>query len=123
MIWIRSGWLRGSIYWVLLVLGSVCGYKTIIPEAQEHRSTFLPLQDADRIEFARMTSQHGYGRLAKNSPCGGPQSAWPHFTYHKRLPRRGKLEHWTVRHLPYAQRNGFITSTLSYDCPSFRSSE
>ena len=36
MIWIRSGWLRGSIYWVLLVLGSVCCYKTIIPEAQEH---------------------------------------------------------------------------------------
>ena len=35
-IWIRSGWLRGSIYWVLLVLGSVCGYKTIIPESQEH---------------------------------------------------------------------------------------
>ena len=36
VIWIRSGWLRGSIYWVLLVLGSVCGYKTIIPEAQEY---------------------------------------------------------------------------------------
>ena len=32
----RSGWLRCSIYWVLLVLGSVCGYKTIIAEAQEH---------------------------------------------------------------------------------------
>ena len=36
VIWIRSGWLRGSICWVLLVLGSVCCYKTIIPEAQEH---------------------------------------------------------------------------------------
>ena len=36
VIWIRSGWLRGNIYWVLLVLGSVCCYKTIIPEAQEH---------------------------------------------------------------------------------------
>ena len=29
----RSGWLRGSIYWVLLVLGSVCCYKTIIPDS------------------------------------------------------------------------------------------
>ncbi len=33
---IRSGLLRGSIYWVILVLGSVCCYKTIIPKAQEH---------------------------------------------------------------------------------------
>ena len=32
----RSGWLRGSIYWVLLVLGSVCCFKTIIPDSQEH---------------------------------------------------------------------------------------
>jgi hypothetical protein len=30
------GVVRGSIYRVLLVLGSVCGYKTIIPEAQEY---------------------------------------------------------------------------------------
>ena len=30
------GVVRGSIYRMLLVLGSVCGYKTIIPEAQEH---------------------------------------------------------------------------------------
>ena len=32
----RSGWLRGSIYWVLLVLGSVCCYKTIIPDSWGH---------------------------------------------------------------------------------------
>ena len=32
----RSGWLRGSIYWVLLVWGSVCVSRTIIPDAQEH---------------------------------------------------------------------------------------
>ena len=30
------GWLRGSIYWVLLFLRSLCCYKTIIPEAQKH---------------------------------------------------------------------------------------
>ena len=32
----RSGWLRGSIYWVLLVLGSgFAVFKTIIPDSQE----------------------------------------------------------------------------------------
>ena len=35
VIWIRSGWIAQRS-WVLLVLGSVCCYKTIIPEAQEH---------------------------------------------------------------------------------------
>ena len=33
---IRSGWLRGSIYWVLLVWGRFRGSKTIIPEAPTH---------------------------------------------------------------------------------------
>ena len=33
VIWIRSGWLRGSIYWVLLFRGRFFCYKTIIPEA------------------------------------------------------------------------------------------
>ena len=33
---IRSGWFCGSIYWVILVLGSVFCSKTIIPGAQEH---------------------------------------------------------------------------------------
>ena len=32
----RSGWLRGSIYWVLLVWGRFGVTKTIIPAAQEH---------------------------------------------------------------------------------------
>ena len=32
----QSGWSSGSIYWVLLVWGGVCVFKTIIPEAQEH---------------------------------------------------------------------------------------
>ena len=35
-IWMRSGWLRDSIYWVLLVSGWFSVSKTIIPEAQEH---------------------------------------------------------------------------------------
>ena len=44
VIWIRSGWLRGSIYWVLLFRGRVFATK---PLSQKHRSTFLPLQDAN----------------------------------------------------------------------------
>ena len=32
----RSGWMRGSIFWVLLVWGRFRVSKTIIPEAQEH---------------------------------------------------------------------------------------
>ena len=43
--WIRSGSLRGSIYWVLLVSGRVCLSKTIIPEAQEHFLTPLARRD------------------------------------------------------------------------------
>ena len=35
-IWMRSGWLRGSIYQVLLVPGRFSVSKTIIPESQEH---------------------------------------------------------------------------------------
>ena len=31
-----SGWLRGSIHWVLLVWGRFCVWETIIPDAQEH---------------------------------------------------------------------------------------
>ena len=34
--WMRSGWLCGSIYWVLLVSGWISLSKTIIPDAQEH---------------------------------------------------------------------------------------
>ena len=34
--WMRSGWLRGSIFWVLFVSGWFCLSKTIIPDAQEH---------------------------------------------------------------------------------------
>ena len=44
VIWIRSGWLRGSIYWVLLFQGRFFATK---PLSQKHRSTFLPLQDAN----------------------------------------------------------------------------
>ena len=36
VIWMRSGWSSGSIYWVLLVSGRFCVSKAIIPEAQEH---------------------------------------------------------------------------------------
>ena len=44
VIWIRSGWLRGSIYWVLLFRGRFFATK---PLSQKHRSTFLPPQDAN----------------------------------------------------------------------------
>ena len=44
VIWIRSGWLRGSIYWVLLFRGRFLVAK---PLSQIQRSTFLPLQDAN----------------------------------------------------------------------------
>ena len=30
-IWMRSGWLRGSIYWVLLVLGSALLFQNHYP--------------------------------------------------------------------------------------------
>ena len=42
------GWLRGSIYWVLLIWGRFGVTKTIIPAAQEH---FLPLQHAATLIF------------------------------------------------------------------------
>ena len=32
----RSGWWRGGIYWVLLFLGPVLCFKTIIPDSEEH---------------------------------------------------------------------------------------
>ena len=41
-IWMRSGWLRGSIYWVLLFRGRFFATK---PLSQIHRSTLWPLQD------------------------------------------------------------------------------
>ena len=44
VIWIRSGWLRGSIYSVLLFRGRFFATK---PLSQKHRSTFLPPQDAN----------------------------------------------------------------------------
>ena len=44
VIWIRSGWLRGSIYWVLLFWDRFFATK---PLSQKHRSTFLPPQDAN----------------------------------------------------------------------------
>ena len=45
----RSGWLRSSIFWVLLVWGRFCVSETIIPETQEH---FLPLQRAATLIFS-----------------------------------------------------------------------
>ena len=39
-MWMRSGELRGSIYWVLLVWGCFSVSKTIIPDAQEHFLTY-----------------------------------------------------------------------------------
>ena len=35
VIWIRSGWWRGSIYWVLLLWVRFCVSKTIIPDSGE----------------------------------------------------------------------------------------
>ena len=43
VIWIRSGWLRGSIYWVLLFRGRVFATK---PLSQIQRRTLLFLQQA-----------------------------------------------------------------------------
>ena len=34
--WMRSGWLRSNIFWVLLVWGRLGVSKTITPEAEEH---------------------------------------------------------------------------------------
>ena len=41
----RSGWWRGSIYWVLLVSGWFSISKTIIPDAQEHFLTHSTRRD------------------------------------------------------------------------------
>ena len=40
----QAGWLRGSIYWVLLFWDRLSVSKTIIPEAQEH----LPVSSEPR---------------------------------------------------------------------------
>ena len=44
VILIRSGWLRGSIYWVLLLWRRFAVTK---PLSQKHGNTFLPLQNTD----------------------------------------------------------------------------
>ena len=48
-MWVRPGWMRGSVYWLLLVWGRFCVWETIIPDAQEH---FLPLQHAATLIFS-----------------------------------------------------------------------
>ena len=70
VIWMRSGWWPGSIYWVLLVLGSVCCYKTIIPEAQEHFLTHSTRRDTHlfggfglRLEELVWAQLHGHSSL------------------------------------------------------------
>ena len=52
----RSGSLRGSIYWVLLVSGRFCLSKTIISEAQEHFLT--PLARRDTHPFGGLGVKH-----------------------------------------------------------------
>ena len=42
-IWMRSGWLRGSIYWVLLVLGSALLFQNHYPRFTG--APYWPLQD------------------------------------------------------------------------------
>ena len=49
MIWIRSRWLRGSIYRLLLVWDWSSVSKPLSPK---HRSTFLPLQHAATLIFS-----------------------------------------------------------------------
>ena len=57
---IRSGLLRGSIYWVILGLGSVCCYKTIIPEAQEHFLTPSARRDTHLFGGLGLSGRSGY---------------------------------------------------------------
>ena len=48
-MWMRPGWLRGSIYSVLLVWGWVYLSKSIIPEAQEHFLVYAPCRNTPSI--------------------------------------------------------------------------
>ena len=45
----RSRWLRGSIYWVLLVSGRFSVSKTIIPDSEEHFLPYPPCRDTPSI--------------------------------------------------------------------------
>ena len=67
MTWIRSGSLRGSIYWVLLVSGWFAVSKTIIPEAQEHFLT--PSARRDNHPFG------GLGLRLRQYPLNRPTRA------------------------------------------------
>ena len=59
VIWIRSGSLRGSIYWVLLVWGCFSVSKTIIPDAQEHFLTSSTRRDTHLFGGLGVTSRKG----------------------------------------------------------------
>ena len=62
----RSGWLRGSIYWVLLFWGRFFVAK---PLSQKRRSTSLPLQDANATpSFGGFRLTHRHRGLPMTSP-------------------------------------------------------
>ena len=55
-IWMRSGWLSGSIFWVLPVSGWISLSKTIIPDAQEHFLTPSPRRDTQLFGGLRFSN-------------------------------------------------------------------
>ena len=65
VIWIQVGWLRGSIYWVLLFRGRFFATKPLSPEAQEH---------LDRIQIASMTTGGQCWAASSGDPRPAPGS-------------------------------------------------
>ena len=66
-IWMRSGSLRGSIFWVLLLRGWFAVTTTIIPDAG---STFSPLQHTATL-ISSVDWGLGWMLAEAIQPCGG----------------------------------------------------
>ena len=67
----RSGWWRGSIYWVLLVSGWFSISKTIIPDAQEHFLTHSTRRDTHL--FGGFGLKGEYSKSGTSSRDGPPR--------------------------------------------------